>query len=62
MEEILRLMISYGERHNIEGGITLVLEEDGSGHAQKWLGDIRGNCECVFDFMNIDELTEKLNS
>lgn len=56
MEEIIKLLNDYAERHNISEGITLSLEDDGSGHIEQFLDAD----EVFFRFMKPSEFYKRI--
>ena len=57
MKEILKLMKEYGERHGHNGGVTLEIEDDGSGEIKRW-----DNGELLLDFYSEEALIQALKS
>jgi hypothetical protein len=57
MKKVIKLMKEYAKRHNIEKGLTLILEDDESGEIQSFSAHLN-----IFDFNSIKQLKEKLKS
>lgn len=55
MEHICKLMELYAEKHEIEHGVTLMLEDDGSGWVNKYVTD-----DELFSFTDENDLINKL--
>jgi hypothetical protein len=58
IEELLQMMFTYSFRHAINGGITLHLEEDGSGALRKF--DALKDEDPFFYFDTLEELQIEL--
>lgn len=56
MNELLQMMLDYAYKHAIDGGVTLVLEEDGSGSLRRFDYDE----DPFFYFDTPEELFEEL--